>query len=77
MVIRYPAAKARVNFGEILSRVADKGEEVIIERLGQPIARITPYGKKTPELEEIRQRIAKYITGGDSVADIRRERESH
>lgn len=78
MAIRYPAAKARVNFGQILDQVADQGQEVIIERLGQPVVRITPYIRKSPELEEIRRRIAKYIDkNSDSAADIRKERDSH
>lgn len=78
MAIRYPAAKARINFGHILDQVADQGQEVIIERLGQPVVRITPYGSTDPDIKELRKRIARYIkAGGDSAADIRRERESH
>lgn len=76
MAIRYPATKARVNFGEILEQVADQGQEVIIERLGQPVARITPYGSTRPDIKAIRKRIARYIKGTDSAAAVRADRES-
>lgn len=77
MTVRYPASKARVNFGEILDRVADRGDEVVILRLGKPVARISPYQKVTPTIEQLRKRLAKYAKGMDSATAVRLDRESH
>lgn len=75
MVIRYPATKARVNFGEIIEQVADKGHEVIIDRLGHPVVRITPYSKVPLTIEQIRARLAAYTKGKDSVKAVRKHRD--
>jgi antitoxin (DNA-binding transcriptional repressor) of toxin-antitoxin stability system len=40
------AVKVRQNLGEILNRVALRGEEIIIERAGKKIARLSPIDHK-------------------------------
>lgn len=42
------AVEARQKLGELLNRVALLGEEIIIERAGKEIARLSPIGNKTP-----------------------------
>ena len=42
------AVEARQKFGELLNRVALRQEEIIIERAGKPLARISPVDKDNP-----------------------------
>jgi prevent-host-death family protein len=42
------AVEARQKLGEILNRVALRKEEIIIERAGKKIARLSPIGDKAP-----------------------------
>jgi prevent-host-death family protein len=42
------AVEARQKLGELLNRVALLGEEIIIERAGKEIARLSPIENKTP-----------------------------
>lgn len=77
MVNRYPAAKARVNFGEILDSVANQGNEIVIERLGKPIARISPYRRSKQDVTWLREKIARYVKHTDSTKAIRQDRDSH
>lgn len=42
------AYKARTNFGELLNEIYYRGEEVIVEKMGKPVAMIIPFkGIKT------------------------------
>lgn len=64
------AFEAKTRFGELLERVA-KGEEIVITRDDQPVARIVPEGARRLDevrravggLRELQRRIAKR-TGG-------------
>lgn len=76
MVNRYPAAKARVNFGAILDSVTNRGNEVIIEKLGKPVARISPYAKSPRDVEWLREKIARYVKKVDSTKAVRQDRDS-
>jgi prevent-host-death family protein len=42
------AVEARQKLGELLSRVALRQEEIIIERAGKKIARLSPIGNESP-----------------------------
>ena len=42
------AVEARQKFGELLNRVALRGEEIIIERAGKKIARLSPIDTEKP-----------------------------
>lgn len=42
------AVEARQKLGEMLNRVALRGEEIIIERAGRKIARLSPVEEKRP-----------------------------
>lgn len=77
MSTRYQASEARINFGAIISRVSMSGEEVVIERLGQPIVRILPYTKNN-SIADLRRRINNYRTQkstADSAKIVREERD--
>jgi len=37
------AYKARTNFGELLNEIYYRGEEVIVEKMGKPVAKIIPF----------------------------------
>lgn len=77
MSTRYQASEARVNFGAIISRVSTSGEEVIIERLGKPIVRISPYIKNN-SIIDLRRRINNYQTqknNTESAKVIRKDRD--
>ncbi|MBI3261403.1 type II toxin-antitoxin system prevent-host-death family antitoxin [Candidatus Berkelbacteria bacterium] len=76
MTIRYPAAKARVNFGEILDSVANQGNEIVIERLGEPIARVSPYRRSRQDITWLREKIARYVKHTDSAQAVRRDRNT-
>jgi prevent-host-death family protein len=39
------AAQARRRFSALLSRVAARGESIVIERHGEPLARLVPLGR--------------------------------
>ena len=43
------AVEARQKLGELLSRVALRQEEIIIERAGKKIARLSPIGNESPK----------------------------
>ena len=75
MTIRYTATKARVHFGSIIRR-ATQGNEIIVERLGMPIVRISAYSKND-SIDNLRNRIAKYCTyaKNDATKFTRQERK--
>lgn len=75
MVNRYPAAKARVNFGAILDDIANNGNEVVVEKLGKPVARISPYAKSPRDIEWLRQKISRYVEITDSAKAVRADRD--
>lgn len=56
------AYEARRNFGEILNRVAYKGESVVVERHGRPLAEIRP-AKKTVKKKPSRDELIKKYAG--------------
>ncbi|MGA9538099.1 MAG: hypothetical protein WBR24_19515 [Desulfobacterales bacterium] len=76
------AVKARQKLGEILNRVALRREEIIIERAGKKIARLSPIDtEKTRPQGRLDFRkaagLGKDIWEGLDVADyLRRERDS-
>jgi antitoxin (DNA-binding transcriptional repressor) of toxin-antitoxin stability system len=77
------AVKARQKLGEILNRVALKREEIIIERAGKKIARLSPIDteEKTRPQGKLDFRkaagLGKDIWEGLDVEDyLRRERDS-
>ncbi len=76
------AVKARQKLGEILNRVALRREEIIIERAGKKIARLSPIDtEKTRPQGKLDFRkaagLGKDIWEGLDVADyLRRERDS-
>ncbi|MFZ0243074.1 MAG: type II toxin-antitoxin system prevent-host-death family antitoxin [Desulfobacterales bacterium] len=76
------AVKARQNLGELLNRVALRGEEIIIERAGKKIARLSPVDneKSRPQGKlDFRHAagLGKEIWGGIDVDDyVHRERDS-
>lgn len=39
------ALEVRKNLGEILNRILYRGEEIIVERKGRPVAKIVPVGE--------------------------------
>ena len=43
------AVEARQKLGELLNRVALRQEEIVIERAGKPLARISPVTKDIPQ----------------------------
>lgn len=75
MVNRYPAAKARVNFGAILDEVANQGNEIVVEKLGKPVARISPYAKSPRDVQWLREKIARYVKKVDSTKAVRLDRD--
>ncbi|MBW1945560.1 MAG: type II toxin-antitoxin system Phd/YefM family antitoxin [Deltaproteobacteria bacterium] len=76
------AVEARQKLGEILNRVALLGEEIIIERAGKKIARLSPIDNKEPRRRgrlDFRKAagLGKEIWKGMDVDDyLRRERDS-
>ena len=52
---RVSAFEAKTRFGELLDRVA-RGEEVVITRHDQPVARLVPEGM--PRLDDVRRSVA-------------------
>lgn len=60
-----PATEARNRFFELLDLVRDKGEEIVIEKDGKPVAKVSPMpATKSPEeieriLSEFRRVFAK------------------
>lgn len=76
------AVKARQKFGEILNRVALRHEEIIIERAGKKIARLSPIDneKSRPQGKlDFRKAagLGKEIWEGMDLDDyLRRERDS-
>lgn len=54
------AYEARRNFGELLSRVAYKGETVLVERHGRPLVEIRPAKKRAKEKPSREELIKKY-----------------
>lgn len=75
MVVHLPASKARVTLGEILERVERKGDEIVIERLGKPVAKVIPYTKLPRNVEWLRAKLARYAKGADAAAAVRSERD--
>lgn len=75
MAVYYPASKARVNFGAIIERVSRKGEEVVIERLGKPIVKISPYHRLSHDIEWLRTKLARYVKNFDSTQAVREDRD--
>lgn len=75
MTNRYPATKARVNFGAILDEVANRGNEIVVEKLGKPVARISPYAKSPRDVQWLREKISRYIKRTDSTKAIRLDRD--
>jgi prevent-host-death family protein len=76
------AVEARQRFGEMLNRVALRGEEIVIERAGRKIARLVPVEEKTKRPQsrlDFRKAagLGKEIWEGlDVEAYLRRERDS-
>lgn len=76
------AVEARQRFGEMLNRVALRGEEIVIERAGRKIARLVPVEEKTKRLQsrlDFRKAagLGKEVWKGlDVEAYLRRERDS-
>lgn len=75
MINTYPAAQARVNLGQLLDRVQHDNEEIIIERLGQPIAIVKPFSKNHVGIQALRARLAKYNQKLTSEKLIRTDRD--
>jgi len=83
------AFEARRNFGRILQDVAAKGDKVVVERHGEPIAAVVPIGvyeqwKRQREaffdrMERIAQRANLSPEEGDRLVDeaIEKVRTSH
>lgn len=77
---RVSAFEAKTRFGELLDRVA-KGEEIVITRHEQPVARIVPEGRRNARqvaeavdgLFRLRERIATRTRGQKPVTykDVR------
>jgi len=59
------ATDAKNNFSEILSLVAYKGEQFVIERKGKPIAILSPQTKspRTPNPHRLINQLKKYPLG--------------
>ena len=76
------AVEARQKLGEILNRVALRGEEIIIERAGRRIARLSPLYNEKPRPKgklDFRKAagLGKEIWKGIDVDDyLHRERDS-
>jgi prevent-host-death family protein len=76
------AVKVRQKLGEILNRVALRGEEIIIERAGKKIARLSPIDHKESRLQgklDFRKAagLGKEIWKGiDADEYVRQERET-
>lgn len=52
-MIKVSAYKARTNFGDLLNRVYYGGEEIIIERKGEPMAKLTKITKEKKKKKSI------------------------
>lgn len=48
------AMEARKGFGDLLNQVALKGEDVVIERAGKQLARMSPVGISGPQKLDFR-----------------------
>jgi len=76
------AVEARQKLGEILNRVALRGEEIVIERAGKRIARLSPVDNNEPRRRgrlDFRKAagLGKEIWQGvDADAYLRRERDA-
>jgi prevent-host-death family protein len=70
------AFEAKARFGELLDRVG-RGEEIIITRHAQPVARIVPVGSRSLEqvgravsaLSQLRQQIGQRVKGNEELSD--------
>lgn len=72
-------ADAKAHFSELVQR-AEAGEEVLIMRRGQPVARLS--AAEQPRLpvdfaaaDSIRERLSAYAAGVDSAALVRQSRD--
>ena len=57
------AGKARVNLGQMLDEVYYKGDQIIIERAGRPMAALVPIS----QLEELRKHSGPVTTEHDTI----------
>lgn len=53
MITRVTATEAARKFSDILNRVRYRGEEIVIERGGEPVAKIVPVGPTAFTLSQL------------------------
>lgn len=58
------ALEVRKNLGEILNRILYRGEEILVERKGKPVAKIVPINKTVTKTRKVNIEDASTIRKG-------------